>query len=179
MSNRDVQAIIHNSYLWVSDGIVAFLQIWILGNFLTSKLHLLIDRHVYASMDLFPCFIWELNEGFRNRGVVIDFQGPHINPWDFFFYYLLVAPGGVSVHLPGGQIKSFLGRYFFSLPLSWYQTLEGLEELTWRPSSALNPATCIASRTRKNKCCHTMAQPYQGFWWAMGQPMVLGVSGGY
>ena len=27
--------------------------------------------------------------------------------------------------------------------------------------------------------CHTMAQPYQGFWCAMGQPMVRGVSGGY
>ena len=26
---------------------------------------------------------------------------------------------------------------------------------------------------------HTMAQPYQGFWWPMGQPMVRGVSGGY
>ena len=26
---------------------------------------------------------------------------------------------------------------------------------------------------------HTMAQPYQGFWWVMGQPMVRGVSGGY
>ena len=26
---------------------------------------------------------------------------------------------------------------------------------------------------------HTMAQPYQGFWWPMGQPMVQGVSGGY
>ena len=26
---------------------------------------------------------------------------------------------------------------------------------------------------------HTMAQPYQGFLWAMGQPMVRGVSGGY
>ena len=26
---------------------------------------------------------------------------------------------------------------------------------------------------------HTMAQPYQDFWWVMGQPMVWGVSGGY
>ena len=26
---------------------------------------------------------------------------------------------------------------------------------------------------------HTMAQPYQGFWWVMGQPIVRGVSRGY